>query len=75
MVPSVLVLNAGSSSIKFPSFAIEDGAPLGHGITFLIARANRPMTGLLEHCGALDSVGGRPLDFCTVGRLFHPCLR
>jgi hypothetical protein len=29
----------------------------GHGITFAIARANRPMTALLDHYGALDSIG------------------
>jgi len=29
----------------------------GHGITFGIARANRPITALLDHYGALDSIG------------------
>jgi hypothetical protein len=30
---------------------------IGAGITFAIARANRPITALLDHYGALDSIG------------------
>jgi len=58
-VKRVLVLNSGSSTLKWALFEGPDGAPLVEGSDRVTARIGEPLRAILSGIGGFDAVGHR----------------